>query len=351
MYHKELSKLNFGLYGPFKVIEKLKEDEPLLRIKPILKQVQGDELTERLETKMGAYYSPNEGRPAYPIKKSLGMILIQHLYSIHSDRIIRRLCLTDALFRHFIGCHSFEDLIPDDTTLGKFRKRLGEEGFREIFDELVKLALEAGQITPFRIIDATHINAIGKKLGVIKFITEGIKRVIKEMLMKNEEFAKRLKEEFQSLKIKTKRSARKIGKRFIKEVSKLKEMSQKARKVIEAMELSLAGEPMVNYTDTEARWGYKRDDFTFGGYKGEILPTEKGFVTGFRVLSGNRNEGKDISPLIEEEKRRGIKPKEAVEDRLYPSAKNFKYLNKEKNNGVKSDFFSLEFRAKIKMKK
>lgn len=57
----------------------------------------------------------------------------------------------------------------------------------------------------------------------------------------------------QNIKIKSKVKARKFGKKFIKEVSKLKEVPQKARKVIEAMKLSLAGEPMVNYTDTEAR--------------------------------------------------------------------------------------------------
>lgn len=47
-------------------------------------------------------------------------------------------------------------------------------------------------------------------------------------------------------------------------------------------------------------------------------------------MPGNVNEGKDISPLIEDEKSRGIKPKELVGDGLYPSAKNFEYLNKQR---------------------
>lgn len=224
-------------------------------------------------------------------------------------------------------------MIPSRQGGIKFRKRLGEEGFREIFNEIVKLADEAKEISPFRIIDATHINALGKKLGVVKFIREGINRVIRGVLVRNKEFAKKLKEEFQGLKIKTKRKARKVGKEFIKEVSKLKELPRKAQEVITAMGQCLEGEPMVNFVDTEARWGYKSDDFTFGGYKGEILTTEKGFITGFRALPGNTNEGGDISPLIEEEKRRGLKPKEVVGDGLYPSAKNYKYLRGKKIKG------------------
>ena len=77
----------------------------------------------------------------------------------------------------------------------------------------------------------------------------------------------------------------------------------------------------------------KTEDFLFGGYKGEIIATEDGFITGFRVLPGNVNEGKDISPLIEEEKERGIKPREVVGDGIYSSFKNFKYLALEKIKG------------------
>jgi len=78
----------------------------------------------------------------------------------------------------------------------------------------------------------------------------------------------------------------------------------------------------------------KTEDFLFGGYKGEIIATEDGFITGFRVLPGNVNEGKDISPLIEEEKERGIKPREVVGDGIYSSFKNFKYLALEKISGT-----------------
>lgn len=50
MYKEELPKFNFGLYGPFKIIESLQEDEPLLKIKPKF-----DELVKRnvIPTKMG----------------------------------------------------------------------------------------------------------------------------------------------------------------------------------------------------------------------------------------------------------------------------------------------------------
>lgn len=51
MYKKELPKLPFGLYVPFKgAIEKLPEDEPLLRIKQKF-----DDLVKRVETNINVY--------------------------------------------------------------------------------------------------------------------------------------------------------------------------------------------------------------------------------------------------------------------------------------------------------
>jgi len=305
------------------------EDEPLFKIKPKF-----DELVDRIEEKLIKYYSVGEGRPAYSIKRILGMLLIQRMYNINSDRAICRLCLTDALFRYFIGCDSFRDPIPDDTTLVKFRKRLGKEGFREIFDELVKLIKESKKISNFRIIDATYINAMGKKFGMIKFIKEGIKKALKIIIEKNKEIGTILKKKFNYLRIKTKRSARSICKKFIAEVSSVRGLPEKAKKIINALELSLKGNPVVNFLDLDARWGHKSSTKKFAGYKGEIMIDKNGFVTSYRVLPGNVCEGKDISPLIEYEKNKlKLKIDEISGDRLYASGPNLSYLKKKKIKG------------------
>lgn len=329
MYTKELPKLDFGLYGPFRgAIEKLPKNEPLIRIKQKF-----DLLIEKIDPKIATYYSPNEGRPSYHIKKILGMLFIQRTYRINSDRVIHRLCLTDALFRWFIGCDSFNEPIPDDTTLVKFRKRLGEHGFKEIFDELVKMAKKEGVIGNFRIIDATHMLSVGRRLGVINFIRKGITKIIKEIATKNNEIAHKLKEKYKRVKVKTCSEAKKLGKNFIKEVVKLKELPDKAKEIIDIMRLGINGEPMVNYQDPDARIGHKSKEFSFGGYKAEILCTGDGLITSFRAVPGNVNEGADISPLIEEDKRKGIKPKEVVGDAYYWGAKNLHYLLRENIKG------------------
>ncbi len=48
------------------------EDNPLCRIKPKF-----DEFIAYVEGKLAGYYSIGEGRPAYPVKRLLGMLLIQ----------------------------------------------------------------------------------------------------------------------------------------------------------------------------------------------------------------------------------------------------------------------------------
>ena len=151
----------------------------------------------------------------------------------------------------FWGVIHLRSLFLIDYTLVKFRKRLGEEGFREVFNELVKLADEVQLLSKFRIIDATHINALGKKLGFIKFIREGIKRVIKRI--RDNEVRDKLQQEFYGLKLKTKAKAREVGKRFVKSVLELKEVSQDIKRVVEAMKLALSGDSRVNFVDVEAR--------------------------------------------------------------------------------------------------
>ena len=98
------------------------------------------------------------GRPAYNPVIMMKLLLLQTLYDL-SERDVVEQADTNILFRAFLGL-SLDDEIPHWTLLGKFRERLGEEKFEEIFNRVVVLAKEVGLLDEkLRILDSTAVKA------------------------------------------------------------------------------------------------------------------------------------------------------------------------------------------------
>lgn len=101
-------------------------------------------------------YCHDNGRRAYHPVIMFKILFLQTLYNESDEQIIEAVD-TNVLFRYFVGL-SLEDDIPDRTLLGKFKSRLGEDRFNEIFNRIVKLAGEAGLVDhQLRLIDCTAI--------------------------------------------------------------------------------------------------------------------------------------------------------------------------------------------------
>ena len=113
-------------------------------------------------------YSEN-GRKAYNPVIMMKLLLLQTLYDL-SERDTVEQADTNILFRAFTGL-SLDDEIPHWTLLGKFRERLGEERFEEIFNKVVVISKDVGLLDEkLRILDSTAVKAkvdvarhVGKK--------------------------------------------------------------------------------------------------------------------------------------------------------------------------------------------
>ncbi len=98
------------------------------------------------------------GRRAYSPVIVMKILLLQTLYDL-SERDVVEQVDTNILFRAFCGL-SLDDEIPHWTLLGKFRERLGESRFEEIFNQVVILAKEVGLLDEkLRILDSTAVKA------------------------------------------------------------------------------------------------------------------------------------------------------------------------------------------------
>lgn len=110
------------------------------------------------------------GRHAYPPVLMVKLLLLQTLFDL-SERDIVEQADTNLLFRAFLE-RSLDDDIPHWTLLGKFRERLGEERFANLFNQVVVMAKEGGLLNEkLRIIDSTAMTAkvdVARHLGIAK---------------------------------------------------------------------------------------------------------------------------------------------------------------------------------------
>ena len=87
-----------------------------------------------------------------------------------SDRQVTERAKTDMAFRYFLQVDVYQRM-PDPSSLCLFRGRLGKEGFRKIFRQVVGIAREHGLVKDrLRIKDATHVLAnvaIPTTLGLV----------------------------------------------------------------------------------------------------------------------------------------------------------------------------------------
>lgn len=107
------------------------------------------------------------GRKAYDPICMVKLLVLQTLYDL-SERDVVEQADTNLLFRAFLQ-RSLDDDIPHWTLLGKFRERLGEERFTDLFNRIVVMAQEQGLLDEkLRIIDSSAMVAhvdVARHLG------------------------------------------------------------------------------------------------------------------------------------------------------------------------------------------
>ena len=85
-----------------------------------------------LERDMSDYYCVDNGRPSIPIRKIVGVLLLQRMFGESDERVVDR-WKENPYWQHFCGEVNFQHHWPfDPTELIKFRKRMGERGMERI---------------------------------------------------------------------------------------------------------------------------------------------------------------------------------------------------------------------------
>jgi len=128
-------------------------------------------------------YNPDFGRPAEDPEFMLRLCLLQYIYG-DSDREVVANARINLAYKYFLGL-AVDEEVPDDTTISVFRTtRLGEEKFRQVFEQVVKQCIYKKLVKGKRqIIDSTHIiadMAVTSLTGLIKMCRRNVLQTIQK---------------------------------------------------------------------------------------------------------------------------------------------------------------------------
>ncbi len=298
-------------------------------------------------------YTPDFGRPAEDPEFMLRLCLLQYLYG-DSDREVIANAKLNLAYKYFLGL-AVDEEPPDDTTVSYFRAiRLGEEKFRQVFQNIVKQCIDKGLVSgKHQIVDSTHIEAdiaINSLAGVVRISR---RNVIKDLTKQNPGIAKKLG--IEKLQINKQDKFARKEKSLENEVEEARtlldsvthELKQgtlaataELARSLEVLEKVVADreegvkDRLVSPVDPDARAG-KKTGKRWVGYKGHLVVEEDSeIITAIETTPGNTDEGTRLMSLItQQEKACSIIPGEISGDKAYDSGANLEQLDAKKITG------------------
>jgi IS5 family transposase len=273
-------------------------------------------------------YSPDTGRPAYPAQVLFRMLFLE-FYADLSDVESAEQCRYNLLFRSFVGL-PLSGLTPDDTTLVVFRRRLGPERFRRLFDVLVEQCkgqdLLSGKL---KIVDATHVLANVAIPNTVNLLREARKRLVTAIEADGGVPRPDLRQQYETDEyirgVPTQdtllASTRLSEELLVTTADCAGERVNQARALLEQVLCPTEGR-VSSVVDPEARLGHKSAHKRFIGYKVHVAEDDSELVTTVQVMAGNEHEGSHLPEILAEEADKGIRHEDLVADALYDSETN-----------------------------
>ncbi|MBD3272023.1 MAG: transposase [Elusimicrobia bacterium] len=307
-------------YDTYVYDRRVKDSHELIQIKNVINWSFVEEKTRKL-------YCSNNGRPGYA-PGVLFRILFLEYYANLSDAAVCDQVEVNLRYQKFVGIR-MDDEIPEPTTLVEFRKRLGEETIKELFDELIRQCKEHGILTEgIQSIDATHITADVAVSNMVNLLRQGRRKVLWYLKKHQMRWSRRLREKYPSdiVKARGKPSIKQLKAeietttRFIKELLEKYDDPRIKEYLAELQKLCSGEIGLVSFEDTDARWGHKSTEKKFSGYKAHTSMDESGIVTSAQTIPGNANEGGMLEDMIADDESKGVRSECIAVDGLYDRA-------------------------------
>jgi len=293
-------------------------------------------------------YCPDNGREAIDPALLLKLCFLQSKYRL-SDREVMSRGQTDLLFRVFLHL-GLEDALPHPTMLTVFRKRLGEEGFREVFNHSVRLGMERQLVSgKLLLADSYGIVADVAVPRLRRLLMRIVRSQLEWLAQHGVDVTVLLEEEgelvedtswWQGRELKEKDARRwftlagavaetlgeaELDPSLAEERDKRQALVEKALGRDPQTRSKRRRDSLVSEVDPDARWSMReRGKKAFVGYKEQIVMDEESeILVAADTTPANVDDKQMLAPLVEQAERNIERPPEAVgADSGYSSGEN-----------------------------
>ncbi len=268
------------------------------------------------------YYVENRGQPAISPVVMLKLEFLRYQFGLSDIQVMLR-ADTDILFRWFLQV-PIKFQLPHSSLLCRFRGRLGSEGFKEVFDQIVRQARKAGLVKDrLRIKDASHVIANIAIPTTIKLFGQLRDRLLEQLSVFDPEAAEGFRLSLLSLRKETTESdpASRLENRVkllqdilncVSELTppsdaksnrawlSLLELKTIAEKVLRDQANPEEGRRLLSLVDPEARRG--KHHVWYEGYVIDVMmDADSEIITQIQVLEAGGDEAKSAVELVKGE--------------------------------------------------
>jgi transposase len=292
-------------------------------------------------------YTPDFGRPAEDPEFMLRLCLLQYIYG-DSDRQVVENARINLSYKYFLGL-AVDEEPPDHSTVCCFRaQRLGEEKFRQVFQQIVRQCIDKGLVKGKRqIVDSTHIEAdiaMNSLSGIIRLCRQNLLKEVerqeykvavrlgvKELrFTKQDRFISKevgLKNELEEGKLLLDGVIEELQKDKLHPTERLQRHLELLEKAVDDREDD-SKDRLVSPTDPDARAGRKTGK-SWAGYKGHVVIEEESeIITAVGTTPANKADGSQLKSLLkQQEEAHDIIPNEISADKAYDSGANLELLD------------------------
>lgn len=275
------------------------------------------------EKEFAPLYS-NTGCPSMPIRLMVGCMMLKHMYNL-GDETLAEAWVMNPYLQYFTGAAFFEHKFPcDSSDFVHFRKRIGESGFRKIFEYSVKLFGKKAE-EPLVVSDTTvqgNNTTFPTDARLYKKVIDGCNKIARtEEIAQRQTYTKTGKELLRATynsehpkrhkkAVAAKRKLRTIAGRQVRELER--QMTEDQRATYEE-KLEIYNRILVQTRHSKDKVysihkpqtaciakGKASHMYEFGQKVGMILTAKSQVIVAIKAFEGNPHDSKTIEPLLEQ---------------------------------------------------
>lgn len=296
---------------------------------------------KKLEEEFSILYSKT-GTPSKPVRLMSGLLILKQLYNL-GDETIMQTWVRDPYMQHFCGEAHFQWKFPcDPSDLVHFRKRIGENGIEQIFQQSIHIFNRQMQEDEICIDTTAQEKNItfptDTKLG-IKIIKKCNKIAKSEGIEQRQRYTRKVKEYLLQSRFGNHPKRKKLAKKAQRKIKTI------ARRLINELERKLNAEKLSVYKQEinifKKALNQKRNDsnkiyslhepdvaciakgkahkaYEFGSKVSIARTKTSGIIVGVLNFKGNPHDSQTIEPTLDQhQKLTGVRAKVAIVDRGY----------------------------------